>query len=192
MFFQDDTKLPRFVLTGFGPFGDVSENPSSEIVGELARVRPDIVACISDIKVSVSGVQEALGEVKTASSSSSGPVYVIHFGVDKNATKIKLEKFAYNEKTFRIPDADGNTCYRERIVPSGPEILETQIDLAHLISLDPQLSLSTDPGRYICNLVYYESLYAGFSSLFVHIPPFDVLAKQDQLELIQRLLDTLA
>ena len=191
-FFQHDTKVPRYVLTGFGPFGDVPENPSSEIAREVARVRRDIVTCISDLRVSVSGVQEALEEVKTASSSPLGPVYVIHFGVDTSATKIKLEKFAYNEKTFRIPDADGNTCYRERIVHSGPEILETPIDLAHLVSLDPRLSLSTDPGRYICNLLYYESLYAGFSSLFVHIPPFAVLPKQDQLGLIQRILDSLA
>jgi len=49
-----------------------------------------------------------------------------------------------------------------------------------------KVGLSDDPGRYICNYVYYLSLMEGnarnIPSIFIHVPPFTEISEPDQIK----------
>jgi len=180
----------RIVLTGFGPFGDVSDNPSSELVSDLGKRPRTNFAYIPQIRVSVSGVKEVVQDMLRLEKPSFETV-LVHLGVDTSSTRMKCERFAYNEKNFRIPDEDRVTCCNEPIVIGEVARIETPIDLTKIEMLDDRIVVSTDPGKYICNLLYYESLFAGYRSLFIHVPPFAAIPKKEQIDLIEKILDVL-
>ena len=58
------------------------------------------------------------------------------------------------------------------------------------------VAVSNDAGRFVCNYVYYHSLHHsaanGTQCIFVHVPPFDKIDCEQQLEFIATLLETLA
>ena len=74
-----------------------------------------------------------------------------------------------------IPDNDGVLYEGEKIADDGEERLETEIDI---VEIERRLKeegipvyISTDPGRYVCNNIYYTALYSRKEpSLFVHFP----------------------
>lgn len=57
------------------------------------------------------------------------------------------------------------------------------------------VEVSTDPGRYLCNYIYFSSLskLSGdhFTSLFVHFPPSNVKSTQENLKFVNDLIDVL-
>jgi pyroglutamyl-peptidase len=64
------------------------------------------------------------------------------------------------------------------------------------------VGVSTDPGRFVCNYLYYCSLQqqqqqqqrqqqqavSNGTSLFVHVPSFDVISEEEQRQFVQDLL----
>jgi pyroglutamyl-peptidase len=112
--------------------------------------------------------------------------------------------------TFRIPDVKG---YQ----PNGIKIDDCYdfdcpvVSKLPLFELCQQLKshgfnvmISNDPGRYLCNYIYYSSLQAceklqqqistiqslpvTFHSLFVHVPSFSVISKTEQIEFMKFLM----
>lgn len=76
--------------------------------------------------------------------------------------QFKLESVGYNVAEFGIPDERGWVARGETIAENEPESLTTAVPLDELLPLlqkvNPAARISTDPGRYICNYVYYRSL----------------------------------
>lgn len=111
---------------------------------------------------------------------------LLHLGVDSNSTQFKLEQCAYNDATFRVPDERGYQPHCECIISvdnneiscsgmeeaSSPtdshrrswgECLRTTIDLQSVCEeleqcTNENVTISTDPGRFVCNYTYYLSL----------------------------------
>lgn len=59
------------------------------------------------------------------------------------------------------------------------------------------VQVSDDAGRYVCNYSYFISLEEAekrrkMFSLFVHVPPFDKVSKETQLECLHKLFELLA
>eukprot|EP01084_Bolivina_argentea_P200301 342525_1 len=81
----------------------------------------------------------------------------LHFGVGLSKTSISLETTAHNYY-------HGNTRSKP-IVAGGRNQLHTSLPLNTIVSkltstpYNYQLQISHDAGSYICNLVYYHSLY---------------------------------
>eukprot|EP01031_Cornospumella_fuschlensis_P029357 gene29357-35439_t len=101
-------------------------------------------------------------------------VYFIHLGVDENATSIKLEQVCYNNLNFRIPDVQG---YQPQNLPlfdqfecdyafssqvGVEQVLEdvlsqTDVQAMQQRYTQPLVTLSTNPGRYLCNYIYLRT-----------------------------------
>ena len=90
------------------------------------------------------------------------PCVFLHFGVSAAARTLLLEQVGYNVADFRIPDERGHVATNEVIHEGEAADLTTTVRLDELLavlqSVDPRVALSTDPGRYVCNYVYYRSL----------------------------------
>jgi len=75
-------------------------------------------------------------------------------------------------------------------------VLSFQNSLTFLIYSKPyEVVISTDPGRFICNWIYYQSLHFSqlneTKSLFIHVPDFSVIPFETQLAFIKELLATI-
>ncbi|KAH9146908.1 hypothetical protein LEN26_004882, partial [Aphanomyces euteiches] len=126
----------------------------------------------------------------------------VHLGVSEKAPHILLEKVGYNVANFSIPDERGWVANNATIVEKEEDSFETTLPIekmeAQLLEKSCNVSISTDPGRYICNYIYYLSLtHSKHSanknqhSLFVHVPLFSTIAEEEQLRTIEALISTI-
>ncbi len=168
----------EFVVTGFGPFGGVEENPTTVMVRKIdsylrSQDESTSSSCVADqirecliLETSAQAVDEALERIqKDYCCSDSSKILLLHLGVGRSEG-FRLESCAYNEATFRIPDVKGYQPKEEAIVTSDSvgQSYPTSLDLNALqkqMENDfPNIStvISIDPGRFVCNYVYCKSL----------------------------------
>jgi len=132
----------------------------------------------------------------------------VHFGVHSASQVFLLEQVAWNEMNFRVPDQRGFQPTCQPICPGDGSTLENRTCGLPLTAINaslstacryrglPMVDLSTDPGRFLCNYLYYISLaetskHQNAHSLFVHVPPFEAIPKKEQLQFIHVLLSEL-
>jgi pyrrolidone-carboxylate peptidase len=114
------TKL--LIFTAFGPFADVLVNPTQVILDSLQSeyiswpssldIDEKIIVEYLIVAVSVEHCLEKMNRIQELVSHYEKSfvlemIYLIHLGVDSNATCLKMEQFGYNNMTFRIPDVNG-------------------------------------------------------------------------------------
>jgi len=173
----------RTLITGFGPFRDVKENPSAELAGLFNRDH-------AVLEVSYKYVYEFWDALE----KEGGYDTIICLGLSAKARRMRLELFARNN-VGTTPDVRGETWSTDFIVSEGPPCLGATLmppDLIFAASelLDNKvLELSTNPGDYLCNFLYYL-LLAGHPAQvgFVHVPPFEVVSIEKQYETLARLI----
>ena len=193
------------IITGFGPFGgNTTDNPSSTLVNTIIS-NTTIEGYMNEgpnnkfqivqhaiLDTSVEGAKELQKLQKLPAS------FHLHLGVHGGAKQIHVENQAFNNDDFRIPDNKGIQLKNHTIAPECPEIYQTSIDVCKLVeSLGEGYCVSNDPGRFLCNHVFFQSLRwcatcdGTKHCLFVHVPPFSVVSFKDQYQLILKLLNTL-
>ena len=156
-------------VTGFGKFGDVLDNPSTHVCnscGDQAKELKIVQAKV--LETSAVGAMEHLEPLyaaAAAAASPSMPCVIVHFGVNGKIDHFEIESTAYNCANFSIPDERGWQPLNETISADTAALdapMSTDLDtarwVAKLQSLGLQVESSSDPGRYICNYVYYRSL----------------------------------
>lgn len=221
------------IITGFGAFANVTDNPTQQIIRELQVSLPAITVTNETtgnslsfeivyytLEVSVEFCESFITEIKSAYTDKE--LYFIHLGVDCNGQHIKLEQCAYNNKTFRVPDFRGYQPEQEAIesatefnqpkqtswdVTSVLATIHAKIANNHTANnylLKPSfINISQDPGRYLCNYIYFRSLtlheetrlasstpFTRFS-IFVHVPEFYTIEKDLQINIIKLIVETL-
>jgi hypothetical protein len=67
--------------------------------------------------------------------------------------------------SFRVPDEDGDVLTGELIVKDGPSRLLTALPLDEIVATlkrngHERVGTSEDAGRFLCNYLYYSSLFA--------------------------------
>jgi len=194
--------MTTLYVTGFGKFGDVETNPTSVVLQSLKAdglpLAPEqcVKECIDVLHVSKNGIDEYLDTVHMSSKNIS-----IHFGINNKATAFALERRAYNNMNFRIPDMAGyepkEVCIDSDLLLDYPR--ETGFDLDVVLSKLQEegfdVAISEDPGRYCCNYVYYQSLRRQaeqnsrtMHSIFIHVPPFTAIDQETQTRFVKRVV----
>ncbi|HUU67687.1 MAG TPA: pyroglutamyl-peptidase I [Methyloceanibacter sp.] len=166
---------PRVLLTGFGPFPGVPENPSGGLAETLAG-RSSAFDC--DLHVELLPTEwNAVAALMPRLHADLQPDVMIHFGVSATATGLRIERSAHNRAASRT-DACGGLPDARAIAPDGAMRLDTALPVtslaAHLRGSGHPANASRSCGRYLCNFLYYRSLawaqMHGSHALFVHVP----------------------
>lgn len=120
----------------------------------------------------------------------------LHFGVFNGSKHFRIEQSGYNLKDFGIPDVRGyepkNECINDECEENKP--CNTKLNVNQIVTiLKKQFKVveSDDPGRYICNYIYYCSLNKNCNSLFVHFPSFHTIDEETQYQFVIKLLETI-
>lgn len=205
----------HFKLTGFGPFATVTHNPTMTLIQELPAYTkqhplPEYVVIDSAdvIEVSTEGCHahvNAASKAITVTNDHTPSITVhLHFGVHTGATTFNVEHCAYNNATFRVPDQRHHTPHNELIDKSRgilDEPLYTTLNVKQLVQQlqqqQYQAQESIDPGRFVCNYMYYVSLlqskqHSDQHTLFCHCPPFDYQPPDTQVRFAYNLIKGIA
>eukprot|EP00977_Amphora_coffeiformis_P005007 scaffold1060_cov196-Amphora_coffeaeformis.AAC.39 len=194
---DDNDDSFRFVVTGFGPFNGIPTNPTSILAEELlAHLQQStqesndpvlsVLAKCTETKIVETSAQAVRQEMKLMQQELQRykSVIILHLGVDGSGTRFKLEKCAYNDASFRVPDEQGyrptatpvvDTCSLGSTLTASfdvPVLVKhmnttlattngTEPEEANASDQHPPLAdVSTDPGRFVCNYIYCSSLDA--------------------------------
>jgi len=176
-----------FVITGFGPFAGVPNNPTSTLISCL---RNNIAQLLEDgvhirethildtsaeaAKFEIQGIYSRLcsdklnkdGDDESYDCSTKDVFVMLHLGVNYRGKKMQLEQCAYNDATFRVPDNNGYQPQQMCILGNSStfgQCLRTTLDLNEICTELQQQGqsaccISQDPGRFVCNYTYCLSL----------------------------------
>jgi pyroglutamyl-peptidase len=169
----------RILLTGFGPFPGVPDNPSARLVETLAHAR-SLAPRDCELHMQVLPTEwGAVGTLVPSLLKSLQPHVTIHFGVSQQARSLRIERSAHNRIAARV-DAAGVWPARRTIHVNGPSRLDSFVHTPLLAATLRESGLpansSSHCGSYLCNFLYYHSLSWAMSHnavpnvLFVHIP----------------------
>ena len=150
------------LITAFEPFGGKTWNASEMILKQLPNHYDKCV-----LPVALDASKHKIDNLIIDQYDT-----IVMLG-EADRTELSLEAFAYNEINMRIPDNEGIQLKGAKI---GTEpYYQTPFDLAMLEK--PGIQISNDPGRYLCNYVYYLMGMKHPKVLFIHVS-----AKLDTIE----------
>ena len=164
----------EILVTAFGPFAGRSENASSLALIGLKRAFPKIRTRILpvDSVIAPARLKQALRLIR--------PDALILLGEAAGSKTIRLETTAWNQLDFKIPDIAGRHPAPRAICPGSPPIHRSTLPLKQihrrLESNGHEVTLSNNPGRYLCNQVFYHALeFIGIHCIacpagFIHLP----------------------
>jgi pyroglutamyl-peptidase len=165
----------RVLLTGFGPFPGIVENPSGWLAETLAT------------RTATAGYElhghvlptewDTVTALTPRLYAELQPHVMIHFGVGPRANTLRIEHSAHN-RAARRADARGMLPSVSAISPNGQHRLDTGLPVnalaEYLRARGHAANASRSCGRYLCNFLYYRSLEwtrrHGRDALFVHVP----------------------
>ena len=190
--------MSQLLLTGFGPFLKVTDNPSGALarrfdgrsVGSTA-VRGFELPVVFD---EVEGVLEAaLAEL------DGPPIGLLGLGVHRGRPW-RVERCARRPLTATKPDVSGRVPSATRFRPGAAPLLATPfepIDLASaLASAGFPAYASSHAGGYVCDRTYHALLSSarelGVPALFVHVPPYECADLDRQAAALEVVLEWLA
>jgi pyroglutamyl-peptidase len=166
---------PRVLLTGFGPFPGVDENPSGWLAETLTALTPEGGL---DLHGQILPTEwDAVAALTPQLYADLEPDVMIHFGVSQTAKALRIEHSAHN-RALRRADARGALPPKSAISPNGQPRLDSGLPVnalaAHLRAQGHGANASRSCGRYLCNYLYYRSLEwareRGRDTIFIHVP----------------------
>ena len=170
--------MPRILLTGFEPFGDLEINPSRLIVEHVRdQQRPDLIALVlpTEYQGAGSGIAAAIRDYQ--------PDAILSLGVAQSRKTISLERVAINVDDAALADNAGVIASGERIALEGPAAYWSTLPLDAmkwaLVAHDIPVSISNHAGTYVCNHTFYsarhtlECLGLSIPCGFIHVPDLE-------------------
>ena len=162
------------LVTAFGPFGGRALNASSLVLLELRKTLPEIRTRILpvDAVLAPSRLRQAILQIR--------PSALIMLGEAGGSTSIRLETTAWNEKDFRIPDIAGRMPAALPVRAGASASMASTLPLQNIHDRMEKaghpVSFSNDPGRYLCNQLFFTALdFLETNAMpipagFIHLP----------------------
>jgi pyroglutamyl-peptidase len=177
--------MPRILLTGFGPFPGVADNPSAWLAETCAQqVSPEFAG---ELHAQILPTEWQATALTPRLYASLQPHVMIHFGVSEHANAFRIERSAHNRAALRIDACQALPAGRV-IHAEGPHRLDTRLPAsrlaAHLRTSGLPAVTSRSAGSYLCNFLYYHSLDWARRQpeprlvLFVHVPPLESFSRE--------------
>lgn len=161
----------KLLITCFEPFGAITTNSSLEIAATIKDQIGDL-----EITKLLIPVSYELGFAKLAAYlSANQPDAIILCGQAAGRSTVSLERFAHNLCKANNPDNDGIIKNQEFIINNGPTLTSTfnLCKMLDYVNNESQYSvISEDAGGYVCNYLYYKTLYnyPNIPCVFIHFP----------------------
>ena len=180
----------RILVTAFEPFGGSPTNITQDVLTALPCNMGKAEILKQCLPVSFQRAPIMLREAIATYS----PDLVIMLGQCPAGENIRLERFAINMMDSTKGDNDGYIPNEETIYANQPLALQTLLPIKELErfctdNVQP-VQVSNSAGLYVCNRVYYESLYLHQQAIFMHVPKnMDLtLAQQTIAQIMKNLL----
>ena len=168
-------KPMKLLISAFEPFGGEDTNASLETLKAL-HGRENVTVCGITVPVAFRDcakcVLDAAADVR--------PDALIMLGQAGGRTCVTPELFAHNEDDARIPDNRADQPVKRKIIPDGPDVIRTKLPAEEIVQRmlikGAPACVSEDAGRFVCNHLMYEVLYAleregsGIPAGFIHLP----------------------
>ena len=168
----------EILLTGFEPFNGSTTNPSTEVVKHFPVDLFSDHNLVREI-LPVDSIK-AVDWVRSKIQESHPDIFIL-LGEASLRPVVSIEKVAINWMDFRIADNSGNQISDQPVIAAGPAAFFSTLPVSLIqdqlknAGIPAEISLSA--GAYLCNQVFYTSLY--YSSLenhkclcgFIHLPP---------------------
>lgn len=168
-------ELPLVIVTGFGAFLDVRNNPAELVLRTLETegLGDGVAAQFELLDTAYSAVSRRIAELL-----AQRPAVLVMIGYSRHASRLTLERRATNRRSTKDADEVG-------FVPQAPPAREVVLDnlgidftklTDALAGRGIPVEVSEDAGDYVCNHCYFEALGAILGiglmtrAVFVHIP----------------------
>jgi len=183
------------VITAFGPFGDHPVNASSLALqhlkeGGFSKEEESVNIVTKELPVVYKAVELLLKQIWEELS----PAFVIHIGVSGLCTEVKLETHA-NETCYERPDIVGHIPVDKETWPTMTSCLALQDVVTELQDCGDNftpVSVSNDPGQYLCQYSFHHSLKRGQGrAVFIHVPTTDKSTTDNTARSIRKVLQCL-
>lgn len=177
------------LVTGFEPFGSVTDNPSQRIVEYLEKQnRPEIMTKVLrvDYEMAADGAGLLVEIFK--------PDAVLLLGVAQKREEISLERIAININDASIPDNEGILRQGQPIIENAPVGFRSTLPLDAMYkaiqSADIPVTYSNHAGAYLCNHVMYSTLHyldrigRDTPCGFIHVPDVTAVSLEKQIKAV--------
>jgi pyroglutamyl-peptidase len=149
----------RTLLTGFGPFGAIIDNPSARIVAHFAEA--GALGHALTTRVLPVSYDRAAEEVSALLREGAFDAALL-MGVATRTAVLRLERVARLRGGGHRPDVDGrspaDTTLSLGALPTYTATVALEPLAAVLAAADVPARLSDDAGGYVCNHTYYAAL----------------------------------
>ncbi|MBL1149759.1 MAG: hypothetical protein HND42_06070 [Armatimonadetes bacterium] len=172
--------MPRFLVSGFGPFGRIEVNPSEAIVRRLNDFESVV------LPVSYRAVDDFVSDC----GLKSGDRWLM-LGVCANCDRLRIERFARNVLSDQ-PDVEGEVRGKRKIDESLPKKVRGALFYRMRLPKGPFVN-SESAGDYLCNFLYFAGAtrLRGVRVGFLHVPTFETIAESEQLAAVSSLASKL-
>jgi pyroglutamyl-peptidase len=170
----------KLLLTGFGPFLSVMDNPSEALA--RSSNKPHHVIDVS--------YQAARTFIERLDADSFDLLLLM--GVHGRAKNLRIEITAHNRTDKRL-DIDGFSPAKQLVRQEGPQSIRgtlwPKVKLKPFFESHPA-QRSYDAGRYLCNFIYYEALHRFPEKKigFLHVPLVKAIPLGQQQESLSHLI----
>jgi len=160
--------MRKCLFTGFEPFLQFKHNPTQMLANDWNGQQCGPYMIYSHVfPVDYRGCDQQTSQEWFLNMLSEVDLILLN-GLDGKRNEISLETMAYNEISNSKPDNSGQ-IYSGEIVPGAtarltnsliaPFALKIVSTLNLEINPHLQVSISNNPGRYLCNFIYYKILH---------------------------------
>lgn len=191
--------VPLVLVTGFGSFEEIDDNPSAGVARSLATAPPAGLEVRSTVlPVSFQRAPAAV-DALIEELHPRVPDLLVGLGVDSKGSGYRLELFARGRlKGAERVDVDGVVAAAATESENEGEALRTRLDLAALpaelhLQGFKNVRLSEDAGGYVCERIYHHLLTRAETlkrpALFVHVPTPEHEPVERQVRLVTAVLE---